>query len=160
MHSHHTGADLSALAAELGLDVTILAARAHQLAAESHTARPAAPDRIGRHRRMVDGQPTAPADAGHLPRTEAPPPQPPYEPHATWASSGHPAAWAAPQDPYASWTPQESHAAWSPPPPPVAPAPTWDPSAVTVAQHDWDGILSQWEAASAPYTFSPGQQFP
>ncbi|MFF0622714.1 hypothetical protein [Streptomyces sp. NPDC004296] len=160
VHSHHTGADLSALAAELGLDVALLAARAHQLAVESHTARPSSPDRIGRHRRMTDGQPAAPSDPGHLARTESAPPPPPYEPHATWGSPTHPAPWATAQDPYASWAPQEPHNPWAPHPPPVAQAPAWDPSAVTVAQHDWDGILSQWEAATSPYTSSPGQQSP
>ncbi|MGG2464687.1 hypothetical protein ACO0M4_33845 [Streptomyces sp. RGM 3693] len=159
VHSHHSGADLSALAAELGLDVTILAARAHQLAVESHTARPPAPDRIGRHRRMNDVQPAPPSDTGHLSRTEAPPPPPPYEPHTSWGAPGHPTPWTAAQDPYASWAPQETHNPWASPPPPVAQAPAWDPSAVTVAQHDWDGILSQWEAATSPYT-SPGYQSP
>ncbi|MFE6686825.1 hypothetical protein ACFVFQ_10150 [Streptomyces sp. NPDC057743] len=158
VHSHHTGADLTALAGELGLDVTILNARAHQLAAESSTSRSSPTDRIGRHRRMTDGQPAAPTDPGHFPRVESQMPPPPYEPQSTWASTAHPAPWAATQDAYASWSPPDA-ATWSPPPG-IASAPTWDPSAVTVAQHDWDGILSQWEAATAPYTSSPGQQSP
>ncbi|WP_199788193.1 MULTISPECIES: hypothetical protein [unclassified Streptomyces] len=167
VHSYHTGADLTALATELGLDVHILAARAHQLSSESQTVRPMNSDRIGRHRRMTDVQPPGTHDTGHIPRTDAAaPPPPPYDPQAAWAASAHAAQWAAPQDPYASWQPHEPHASWpsqeshnpwaSPPPP----APPWDPSAVTVAQHDWDGILSQWEAATAPHISSPGQQYP
>ncbi|MER6050008.1 hypothetical protein ABT168_21605 [Streptomyces sp. NPDC001793] len=169
VHSYHTGADLTALATELGLDVNILAARAHQLSSESQTARPANTDRIGRHRRMTEGQPPGHTDTGHLPRNDAAaPPPPPYDPQAAWAATAHAAQWAASQDPYAAWPPQEpqSHASWpsqeahnpwaSPPPP----THSWDPSAVTVAQHDWDGILSQWEAATAPHISSPGQQYP
>ncbi|MFG2530211.1 hypothetical protein [Streptomyces sp. NPDC048516] len=36
---------------------------------------------------------------------------------------------------------------------------TWDASAITAAQHDWDGILSQWEAttSSTPPLSAPGQ---
>ncbi|EXU92452.1 hypothetical protein P354_21040, partial [Streptomyces noursei PD-1] len=161
VHSHHTGADLSALAAELGLDVTILAARAHQLAVGTHTSRPASSDRIGRHRRMADGPAAGSADTGQLARTEVPtaPPQPPYEPHASWGAPAHPAPWTAPQGTYGAWAPQDAQAAWAPQPP-MAAAPAWDPSAVTVTQHDWDGILSQWEAATSPYTSSPGQPPP
>ncbi|KUL51370.1 hypothetical protein ADL22_06095 [Streptomyces sp. NRRL F-4489] len=166
VHSHHTGADLTALAAELGLDVTILAARAHQLSAEARTTRAAPSDRIGRHRRMTDVPPAA--DHGSFPPTDAPPHQAPYEPHATWASPAHPTPWApqdsyaawAPQDAHSAWAPQDQHAAWPTPPSPMPSAPTWDPSAVTVAQHDWDGILSQWEAATAAPHPSPGQQSP
>ncbi|MCK7628212.1 hypothetical protein MUU72_34890, partial [Streptomyces sp. RS10V-4] len=161
VHSHHTGADLTALAAELGLDVTILAARAHQLSAEARTTRAAPSDRIGRHRRMTDVPPAAPtADPASYARTDTPASHAPYEPHTTWASPAHPTPWA-PQDTYASWAPQDTHAAWPTPPAPMSSAPTWDPSAVTVAQHDWDGILSQWEAATAaPHTSGPGQQSP
>ncbi|MEW1655108.1 hypothetical protein [Streptomyces sp. NPDC093707] len=149
VHSHHTGADLTALATELGLDVSILAARAHQLATESHTARPSSTDRIGRHRRMTDPQGTP----------SEPPPQPPYEPRTSWASPVHPSPWVPAQDGYASWSPVDAAASW-PSPPGTFAGPAWDPSAVTVAQHDWDGILSQWEAASAPHRFSPGRQSP
>ncbi|BCK73231.1 hypothetical protein Srufu_071840 [Streptomyces libani subsp. rufus] len=37
--------------------------------------------------------------------------------------------------------------------------PTWDANAITAAQHDWDGILSQWEATAAPQPplSAPGQ---
>ncbi|WP_274917540.1 hypothetical protein [Streptomyces sp. WZ-12] len=158
VHSHHTGADLTALASELGLDVTILNARAHQLAAESSTSRSSSTDRIGRHRRMTEGQPAAPSDPGHFSRAEPHVPPQSYEPHTTWAPAAHPTPWAATQDAYASWSPPDA-ATWSPQPG-LASAPTWDPSAMTVAQHDWDGILSQWEATTAPYTSSPGQQSP
>ncbi|MER0478117.1 hypothetical protein ABR737_07135 [Streptomyces sp. Edi2] len=36
---------------------------------------------------------------------------------------------------------------------------TWDANAITAAQHDWDGILSQWEAttSSTPPLSAPGQ---
>lgn len=36
---------------------------------------------------------------------------------------------------------------------------TWDANAITAAQHDWDGILSQWEATTSPTPplSAPGQ---
>ncbi|GGU61252.1 hypothetical protein GCM10010211_27750 [Streptomyces albospinus] len=146
VNSRHNGVDLSALATELGLDVTILAARAHQLASEPRLHRPPSSDRIGRHRRMTDIPPAPQPDTTTLPRHENPP-LPPYEPQTPWTPQQHTAAWA----------PHDPHAAWAPQPAPVPSPPTWDPSAVTVTQHDWDGILSQWEAASTPHTFIPGQ---
>lgn len=37
--------------------------------------------------------------------------------------------------------------------------PIWDANAITAAQHDWDGILNQWEATAAPQPplSAPGQ---
>ncbi|BDM69053.1 hypothetical protein HEK616_25400 [Streptomyces nigrescens] len=45
-------------------------------------------------------------------------------------------------------------------PPPAAP--TWDANAITAAQHDWDGILSQWEATTptTPPLSAPGHGAP
>ncbi|MGD3106066.1 hypothetical protein [Streptomyces sp. YGL11-2] len=149
VNSRYNGVDLGALAAELGLDVSILAARAHQLASEPRLHHRPPSDRIGRHRRMTDVPPVQQPDTTSLPRQEHPP-LPPYEPQTPWM----------PQQHTAPWTPHDPHAAWTPQPAPVPSPPTWDPSAVTVTQHDWDGILSQWEAASTPYPSTPGQPGP
>ncbi|WP_157878765.1 hypothetical protein [Streptomyces sp. CT34] len=150
VNSRHNGVDLSALAAELGLDVSILAARAHQLASEPRLHHRPPSDRIGRHRRMADIPPAQQQpDTTSLPRQEHPP-LPPYEPQTPWM----PHQYTAP------WTPHDPQAAWTPQPAPVPSPPGWDPSAVTVTQHDWDGILSQWEAASSPHPSTPGQPGP
>ncbi|GAB7035177.1 hypothetical protein AB0G35_05695 [Streptomyces sp. NPDC021749] len=51
----------------------------------------------------------------------------------------------------------QGYPAYESPPPPSA-APTWDANAITAAQHDWDGILSQWEATTptTPPLSAPG----
>ncbi|MFD8546513.1 hypothetical protein [Streptomyces sp. NPDC059649] len=50
----------------------------------------------------------------------------------------------------------QEYPAYESPPPPAAP--TWDANAITAAQHDWDGILSQWEATTptTPPLSAPG----
>lgn len=161
MSSWHTGVDLTALATELGLDVRLLVARAQQLSAESRpAAQPAPSDRIGRHRRMATLQPSQQPESSHLTWRERPqqPPREQYE-HDAWRqqpyqSHEHYPDYPAYQDyqVYGGQQPaqpaQPSHPAQS----------TWDANAITAAQHDWDGILSQWEATTStpPPIPSPG----
>ncbi|MFI0785810.1 hypothetical protein ACH4Q6_09460 [Streptomyces lydicus] len=152
MSSWHAGVDLTALASELGLDVRLLVARAQQLSSDSRPAAPSAPpDRTGRHRRMAGLQPSPQADAGHLPWRErpAPPPREHYEqdswkqqPYQNYEShTGYPN--------YQNHQTYQDYQVYEGPQQPGQPGqPTWDANAITAAQHDWDGILSQWEAAT------------
>ncbi|MGW1375937.1 hypothetical protein ACWD6P_16910 [Streptomyces sp. NPDC002446] len=153
MSSWHTGVDLTALATELGLDVRFLVARAQQLSADGRQTAPPAPpqDRLGRHRRMATLPPTQQHDTAHLPWRERPS-QPQYE-HEAWRQQSYPSyqnhtdyrshqEYQGYQD-YQAYDGQQQHS-----------APTWDASAITTAQHDWDGILSQWEATTP--TPAPG----
>ncbi|WP_158795013.1 hypothetical protein [Streptomyces sp. NRRL S-337] len=58
---------------------------------------------------------------------------------------------------YAGYQDVQEYPGYEPPPAPSAP-PTWDANAITAAQHDWDGILSQWEATTptTPPLSAPG----
>ncbi|MGW7489051.1 hypothetical protein [Streptomyces sp. NPDC054786] len=174
MSSWHSGVDLTALATELGLDVRLLVARAQQLAAESRPTQAPPPDRTGRHRRMANLPPSPQHESAHLTWRERPP-QPTRESyeHDPWKQQQyqnypdqqeyqeyrvyeeHPQQHPQHQQqhtqhqqqhPQHQQYQQPSHA-------------TWDASAITAAQHDWDGILSHWEATSSttPPLSAPGQ---
>ncbi|MFE0188415.1 hypothetical protein [Streptomyces sp. NPDC058989] len=166
MSSWHTGVDLTALATELGLDVRFLVARAQQLAPENRQSpQTPPPDRIGRHRRMATLQPSQQSETPHLAWRERPsqPPRETYE-HEPWkqqqyAGYQNNADYRGYQEyqGYQNYQGNQNYQDYQ-----VyqgqQPAPaTWDPSAITTAQHDWDGILSQWEASTptAP-TPAPG----
>ncbi|MER6841531.1 hypothetical protein [Streptomyces platensis] len=152
MSSWHNGVDLTALATELGLDVRLLVARAQQLSAESRPMPPTPSDRTGRHRRLVN----------------VPPPQPDPSPMAWRERSQHSPREYYEQEPwkhqpyqhypdqqqYQEYRVYEEHQQYQQPT-----QPTWDANAITAAQHDWDGILSQWEATAAPQPplSAPGQ---
>ncbi|UKY48402.1 hypothetical protein [Streptomyces inhibens] len=162
MSSWHTGVDLTALAAELGLDVRLLVARAQQLSAENRHTPPPQSDRTGRHRRMAKLQSTPQPETPHLAwreRTQQPPGEH-YE-HEPWK-----------QQPYQNYQHYQSHQnhqnhqnypdyqtyqVYEEQQPSHAPA-TWDANAITAAQHDWDGILSHWEATTSttPPLSAPG----
>ncbi|MFI2262696.1 hypothetical protein OHU45_34640 [Streptomyces tubercidicus] len=152
MSSWHNGVDLTALATELGLDVRLLVARAQQLSAESRPMPPAPSDRTGRHRRLVNVPPPQP-ETPHLTWRERPqhPPREHYE-HDPWKQQPYP-HYPDPQQ-YQEYRVYEEHQQYQQPV-----QPTWDANAITAAQHDWDGILSQWEANTAPQPplSAPGQ---
>lgn len=154
MSSWQAGVDLTALATELGLDVRILVARAQQLTAESRPAPP--PDRIGRHRRLVNVPPSPQTEAPHTAWRERPPQarehyeqepwkQHPYQNYPEYQQYQEYRVYE--QQPQQHYYQQPSQG-------------TWDANAITAAQHDWDGILSQWEATTStiPPLSSPGQQ--
>ncbi|MFD5398174.1 hypothetical protein ACFWJW_28715 [Streptomyces sp. NPDC127097] len=140
MSSWHNGVDLTALATELGLDVRLLVGRAQQLSAESRPMPSSPSDRTGRHRRLVN----------------VPPPQPEASP-LTWQEpwKQQPYQHYPDQQQYQEYRVYEEHQQYQQP----TPQPTWDANAITAAQHDWDGILSQWEATAAPQPplSAPGQ---
>ncbi|MFE1173004.1 hypothetical protein [Streptomyces sp. NPDC058773] len=147
MSSWHNGVDLTALAHELGLDVRLLVSRAQQLATESRTVHARASDRTGRHRRLVNVPPTPLSETPHLAWRERPQqaPREPYE-QEPWR-----------QQPYHNYPNQQEYQEYQDyrghdePPQYQPPAqPLWDANAITAAQHDWDGILSQWQAGTAP----------
>ncbi|AZS70230.1 hypothetical protein DDE74_04115 [Streptomyces lydicus] len=156
MSSWHNGVDLTALATELGLDVRLLVARAQQLSAESRPVQPPAPDRTGRHRRMVSPPPSPQPETPHLTWRERPqqPPREHYE-HEPWKQQPY-QNYPDPQE-YQEYRVYEEHQQYQQPTPPTQP--TWDANAITAAQHDWDGILSQWEATATPQPplSAPGQ---
>ncbi|MEU9501668.1 hypothetical protein [Streptomyces sp. NPDC048196] len=58
---------------------------------------------------------------------------------------------------YTGYQDVQEYPGYEPPPASSAP-PTWDANAITAAQHDWDGILSQWEATTptTPPLSAPG----
>ncbi|MFI0904719.1 hypothetical protein ACH4TE_14425 [Streptomyces sioyaensis] len=153
MSSWQAGVDLTALAAELGLDVRILVARAQQLSAESRPAPP--PDRIGRHRRLVNVPPPSPQTETPPPAWRERPPQSPREHYEQEPWKQHPYQSYPEQQEYQEYRvyeqqPQQHH--YQQPT-----QGTWDANAITAAQHDWDGILSQWEATtSTTPPISPG----
>ncbi|MGW3013465.1 hypothetical protein ACWC9R_32255 [Streptomyces sp. NPDC001219] len=153
MSSWHSGVDLTALAHELGLDVRLLVARAQQLSAESRTVHARSSDRTGRHRRMANLPPT--------PQPEASPPvwrerpqQYPREHYEQEPWKQQPYQNYAGQQEYQDYRGYEEQQQYQPPGQPM-----WDANAITAAQHDWDGILSQWEASAAPQPplSAPGQ---
>lgn len=152
MSSWHNGVDLTALATELGLDVRLLVARAQQLSAESRPMPPTPSDRTGRHRRLVNVPPPQP-ETPHLTWRERPqqPPREHYEPEH-WKQQ--PYQHYPDQQQYQEYRVYEEHQQYQQPT-----QPTWDANAITAAQHDWDGILSQWEATAAPQPplSAPGQ---
>ncbi|MGW7022870.1 hypothetical protein ACWGGS_26505 [Streptomyces decoyicus] len=177
MSSWHNGVDLTALATELGLDVRLLVARAQQLSAESRPAQQAPPDRTGRHRRMVNLPPSPPAESAHLAWRERPP-QSPREPYEQEPWKQQPYQNYPDQQEYQDYrvyeehSQQHQHHGHHPHQHPhqhqhhvphqqyqQPPHPTWDANAITAAQHDWDGILSQWEATTSttPPLSAPGQ---
>ncbi|MFI6767435.1 hypothetical protein [Streptomyces sp. NPDC050355] len=166
MSSWHTGVDLTALATELGLDVRFLVARAQQLSTENRqTPQATPPDRIGRHRRMATLQSSPQSETPHLTWRERPsqPPRETYE-HEPWkqqqyAGYQNNAEYRGYQEyqGYQNFQGNQSYQDYQvyqgQQPSPA----TWDPSAITTAQHDWDGILSQWEATTPPTpTPAPG----
>ncbi|MGA5561230.1 hypothetical protein ACPCUV_08625 [Streptomyces platensis] len=152
MSSWHNGVDLTALATELGLDVRLLVARAQQLSAESRPVPPTPSDRTGRHRRLVNVPPPQP-DTPHPAWRERPQqhPREHYE-QETWKQQ--PYQHYPDQQQYQEYRVYEEHQQYQQPT-----QPTWDANAITAAQHDWDGILSQWEATAAPQPplSAPGQ---
>ncbi|RXS86320.1 hypothetical protein EST92_05740 [Streptomyces sp. TM32] len=153
MSSWQAGVDLSALAAELGLDVRILVARAQQLSAESRPAPP--PDRIGRHRRLVNVPPPSPHSETPPPAWRERPPQPPREHYEQEPWKQHPYQNYPEQQEYQEYRVYEQHPQQHHYQQPSQG--TWDANAITAAQHDWDGILSQWEATtSTTPPISPG----
>ncbi|MGY5129409.1 hypothetical protein [Streptomyces nigrescens] len=156
MSSWHSGVDLTALATELGLDVRLLVARAQQLSAESRPVQPPSSDRTGRHRRMVSPPPSPQPEAPHPTWRERPqqPPREHYE-HEPWKQQPY-QNYPDPQE-YQEYRVYEEHQQYQQPTQPTQP--TWDANAITAAQHDWDGILSQWEATAAPQPplSAPGQ---
>ncbi|MFG3102755.1 hypothetical protein ACGFZL_19855 [Streptomyces sp. NPDC048182] len=108
-----TQVDPAVVAAELGLDLQVLAARAHQLSLEGRLRPPAVGGaQPGRHRRGAE--------------TAAP------------SVQSSPVAGPASAEPGHVW----HHWQWQRPAEPV-----WGDSTTTVAAHDWDGILNQWQAA-------------
>ncbi|MFI1302843.1 hypothetical protein [Streptomyces sioyaensis] len=153
MSSWQAGVDLSALAAELGLDVRILVARAQQLSAENRPAPP--PDRIGRHRRLVNVPPPSPHSETPPPAWRERPPQPPREHYEQEPWKQHPYQNYPEQQEYQEYRVYEQHPQQHHYQQPSQG--TWDANAITAAQHDWDGILSQWEATtSTTPPISPG----
>ncbi|MET7801763.1 hypothetical protein [Streptomyces decoyicus] len=173
MSSWHNGVDLTALATELGLDVRLLVARAQQLSAESRPAQQASPDRTGRHRRMVNLPPSPPAESTH-PAWRERPPQVPREPYEQEPWKQQPYQNYPDQQEYQDYRAYEEHPQQHQHPGhhphqhqhhaphqqyQQPPHPTWDANAITAAQHDWDGILSQWEATTSttPPLSAPGQ---
>ncbi|WP_328686993.1 hypothetical protein OHT20_35190 [Streptomyces caniferus] len=179
MSSWHSGVDLTALATELGLDVRLLVARAQQLAAESRPAPAPAPDRTGRHRRLANLPPSPQSESAHTAWRERPsqPLREPYEPEP-WKQ--HPYQNYPDQQEYQEYRVYEEHSQHQHqqylqqqqhlPHPQHLQHPqhqqyqqpshaTWDANAITAAQHDWDGILSQWEATTSPTPplSAPGQ---
>ncbi len=166
MSSWHTGVDLTALATELGLDVRFLVARAQQLSTDNRQhAQTTPPDRIGRHRRMATLQSSPQSEAPHLTWRERPSQtaREAYE-HEPWkqqqyAGYQNNAEYRGYQDyqGHQNYQGNQSYQDYQvyqgQQPSPAA----WDPSAITTAQHDWDGILSQWEATTPPTpTPAPG----
>lgn len=108
----HTGADLTTLAAELGLDPDFLAARAQQLAAEGRLTPTPAPDHTGRHRRMVEGPPP-PADETTYLHWHQPAPQSPHHQHVSWEQPP-PVTWGTPvTTPQHAWDGYLSHGQYS-----------------------------------------------
>ncbi|USA04517.1 hypothetical protein NCG97_34150 [Streptomyces lydicamycinicus] len=152
MSSWHNGVDLTALATELGLDVRLLVARAQQLSAESRPMPPTPSDRTGRHRRLVNVPPPQP-ETPHLTWRERPQ-QPPREHYEQEHWKQQPYQHYPDQQQYQEYRVYEEHQQYQQPT-----QPTWDANAITAAQHDWDGILSQWEATAAPQPplSAPGQ---
>ncbi|MEU3987644.1 hypothetical protein AB0F24_04500 [Streptomyces platensis] len=155
MSSWHSGVDLTALATELGLDVRLLVARAQQLSAESRPMPPTPSDRTGRHRRLVNVPPPQP-ETSPLTWRERPqhPPREHYE-QEPWKQQ--PYQHYSDQQQYQEYRVYEEHQQYQQPTQPTQPI--WDANAITAAQHDWDGILSQWEATAAPQPplSAPGQ---
>ncbi|MFI1497452.1 hypothetical protein [Streptomyces platensis] len=152
MSSWHNGVDLTALATELGLDVRLLVARAQQLSAESRPVPSTPSDRTGRHRRLVNVPPPQP-ETPHLTWRERPQ-QPPREHYEQEPWKQQPYQHYPDQQQYQEYRVYEEHQQYQQPN-----QPTWDANAITAAQHDWDGILSQWEANAAPQPplSAPGQ---
>ncbi|MEW1749850.1 hypothetical protein [Streptomyces angustmyceticus] len=175
MSSWHNGVDLTALATELGLDVRLLVARAQQLSAESRPSPTSSPDRTGRHRRMANLPPSPQPENSHPAWRERPsqhlrepydqepwkqqpyqnyPDQQDYQEYRAYdehLQHQHPQQQQPHHQQYLHHPQhqqyqQASHAAW-------------DANAITAAQHDWDGILSQWEATTSPTPplSAPGQ---
>ncbi|MGX1761150.1 hypothetical protein ACWIG5_30230 [Streptomyces lydicus] len=197
MSSWHSGVDLTALAAELGLDVRLLVARAQQLAAESRPVQSPPPDRMGRHRRLAHLPPAQQHESTSSTWRERSP-QPPREPYEQEPWKQQPYQNYRDQQDYQDYQeyrvyeehPQQHPQHLQQQPPPMqqhqqqlhqnqqhaphqhlsqqhsphqqyqqASQATWDANAITAAQHDWDGILSQWEATTSPTPplSAPGQ---
>lgn len=109
-------------AAELGMDIGVLTARARQLSADGRQRAAAAADQeAGRHRRGTEGGPYPPRDA---------PPEPPRPPSPSPASPFAPAGEGLPPR---LWQRSAD--------------PARDLGATATAAHDWDGILNRWQAA-------------
>ncbi|MDT0457889.1 hypothetical protein RM550_19470 [Streptomyces sp. DSM 41527] len=189
MSSWHSGVDLTALATELGLDVRLLVARAQQLAAESRPVQSPPPDRMGRHRRLAHLPPAQQHESTASTWRERPPhaPREPYEqepwkqqPYQNYRDQQeyqdyqehrvyeeHPQQHPQHVQQHPQHMPNHQHQQQLQQNQHHSPhqqyqqasPPTWDANAITAAQHDWDGILSQWEATTSPTPplSAPGQ---